>query len=107
MTKRSVNFHRAPKGAGLGELAEMVGLSDLETGQMARDVAASVEQARQARIAAAKWRVCWRRTAADEWTEEYFTSSAAARDRKHVLRSRRLWAAIVQLRAADGAWITL
>lgn len=102
--KRSVNFHRPPKGVGLNELADMVGMSADEKRQMAQDIAADIERQRAAKLAAANWRVVWRKTASDAWTEEYFTSRVMAYDRKHVLRSR-LCAAMVQTRHADGRWI--
>lgn len=104
MAKRSTNFHRPPKHANIFAIAQdLLNMSDEDIVAMAERIRTAAADAEQRRIAAATWRVCWRKTAADDWTVEYFASRALAYDRKHVLRSRYC-AAIVQWRDAAGRW---
>ena len=74
MSKRSVNFHRAPKGAGsLLAAMESVGMTEDEMRAAVEGIKARALAAQQAaetdRRDRATWRVCWKVRHGLPWTE--------------------------------------
>lgn len=100
MAKRSTNLNRGHRGITSDGLTALCVELGIDSHELAQGVADALEERR----AACTWRVCWKKSAGDAWTEEPKVSRQDAIARKYALRDRR-YIVIVQTKHADGTWI--